>query len=170
MAAKGGKPTRLTKDAERVLVNYIRDCADRMGLKDWQFDISARDPQSGAIASTEVWADSHTATIWIGSQFWKYGPRMQREVIVHEVFHWHTDKLIRAVREVYRKTLGREAWELAYDALKQQHELTVDAAASAWAREFPFIDWTDKTPLYVDYEKQHENDDETQRKGAFEDA
>lgn len=153
---------------KRILVNYIRETADRMGLKDWQFDISAREPQSGAICSTEVWGDSQTATLWIGPMFWKYGPRMKREVLCHELTHWHTDILFKNAREVMRRTLGREAYELSLASLKQAHELTVDSIASAWAREFPLIDWTDKAPLYTNYEEQHPDDD-VPPKGAVED-
>jgi hypothetical protein len=161
-------PKEMTPDAKRVLVNYIRDAADKMGMKDWSFDISARDPLSGAIASTEIWGDSHTATVWIGKTFWKYGPRMQREVICHELVHWHTDKLYRAAREVYRNVLGREAFELSLAALKQVHELTVDGIAAAWARTLPLIDWTDTTSLYHEYEEEHADDEEAQPKGAIE--
>jgi hypothetical protein len=158
----------MTEDAKRVLINYVREIANRMGMKDWSFDISARDPLSGAIASTEVWGDSNTATLWIGKTFWKYGPRMQREVICHELLHWHTDKFYRNAREVYRNVLGREAFELSLASLRQMHELTVDGIASAWAREFPMIDWTDTTPQYTEYEEEHTDDEETQPKGAFE--
>lgn len=150
------KPEALTKEAHRVLVNYVRMIADRMGLKDWQFGISACEPQQGAIASTEVWGDSMTATVCIGSTFWKYGPRMQREVLVHEVIHWHTDKFYKSGRSIFQKTLGREAYELALDQFRAFHELTVDAIASAWARELPLIDWIDATPLYFEYEREHE--------------
>jgi hypothetical protein len=145
-------PTSMTDDAHRVLVNYIRDVADRIGLRDWQFDL-ARDvvPEKNRIAQVEVWGDSVTATMWIGESFWKYGPRMQREVVVHELIHCHTDRLYRRARDVARN-LGREAYMIALDSFDQQHEFAVDGIAAAWARMLPFIDWTSQEPLYTEYE------------------
>lgn len=147
----------MTEHEYAVLVNYTRDCADSMGLKDWQFDLS-HEPvkEPGKIAQVEVWGDSETATIWIGESFWKYGPRMQREVVVHELVHCHTDKFFRRAREVMRKTLGREAYEISLDSLEQQHELTVDGIAAAWARQMPFIDWSDNSPIYTEYEAEQD--------------
>ena len=158
------RPTKLTDNTACVLINYIRNTMDVMGLKDWQFDLSNKPAPSGRIAQVEVWGDSMTATFWLGS-FFDYGPRMQREIIVHEIVHCHTDKMFKRAREVMRKTLGREAFEVALDSFEQVHELTVDAIASAWARMLPLIDWNDKTPLYTAYEKA-EDADEADRKDS----
>ena len=48
------RPEEMTDDAYRVLVNYIRDIADKVGLKDWQFDLSREPAKNGVIASVEV--------------------------------------------------------------------------------------------------------------------
>jgi hypothetical protein len=160
-------PTSLDERAKRVLVNYTREMADRMGLRDWSFDIASGEPSEGSIASTEVWGSSSTATIWIGDKFWKYGPLMMRETVCHELVHWHTDKFFKAGREVMRRTLGREAYELSLDHYRAFHELTVDGIAAAWAREFPLIDWTADKPLYTGYEDEHDDNTGRPPKSTF---
>lgn len=138
-----------------LLVKYVRYAMDEMGLKDWQFNISEIEAPDGNIAQMEAWGDSMTMTLNLGELFWRYGPRMQREVIVHELVHCHTDKMYRRAREVMRKTLGREAYEIAVDSLDQAHELAVDGIAAAWARRLPFIDPKQLTNFdYPEYEQQ----------------
>lgn len=149
----------MTDDQYRVLVNYIRDIADVIGLKDWQFVLERKPAEDFNIASTEIWGDSVTASVFIGPLFWKYGPRMQREVLVHELIHWHTDKLYKAAREPLRISLGHQAYDVALASLKQNHELAVDAIAAAWARFLPLINWTSTEPIYGGYEPQPGVDD-----------
>lgn len=122
----------------RLVVDYVRYAADRMGLRDWQFELSDEPAKDDKIASTEVWGDSVTATLYLGPAFWTHGPRMQRETIVHELVHWHTDKVFRQHRDVASR-LGPEAFNVAMDAFDRVHELAVDGIASAWARTLPLI-------------------------------
>ena len=138
----------MNDDQCRVLVNYIRNIADRMGLKDWQFHLDRNPASAGKIAQTEIWGDSQTATVWLGKQFFDYPPGMQRETIVHELCHWHTDKLIK-VALVPMKQMGREAYTIGKDTMEVAHELALDGIAAAWARFFPVIDWTSQEPLYT---------------------
>jgi hypothetical protein len=144
----------LTKDRHRVLVNYIRDVADKMGLRDWQFTVEER-PETdddGYMMQTHTWGDSSTATVYVGRSYWKYGPRMQREAVVHELVHWHTDKFAQSAYEVCDNELGREARYITRNMLKRLNELATDGIAAAWARQFPLIDWTDARPIYHEYE------------------
>lgn len=147
-------PTEMTDDAYRVLVNYIRDIADKVGLKDWQFFLERVEADQGVIASVEVWGDSTTCTLWFGPPFWKYGPRMQRETVVHELVHCHTHKLVRLVKTTMTNELGNQAAHAMNFSLEQMHEMAVDGIAASWARMLPCIDWSDLSPLYTEYEAQ----------------
>jgi hypothetical protein len=77
---------------------------------------------------------------------------MQRETIVHELVHCHLDKMVNRFREVTRKTLGREAFEIALDSFDQVYELSTDSIASAWARMLPLIDPSADYGEYPEYE------------------
>jgi hypothetical protein len=151
-------PIEMTDDAYRVLVNYTREIADLIGLKSWQFDLS-RDPAPyGVIARVEVWGDSETCTIWIGPAFWKYGPKMQRETVVHELIHCHTNPLVKYAKAMGRSELGQQASRAFDAALDINHERTVDGIAAAVARMCPLIDWQSLEPIYHDYEAQPEGE------------
>jgi hypothetical protein len=142
-------------DKERVLVNYIRNTADRMGLKDWQFFLKPEScDEKGYLAYTHVWGDSKTADISVSESFFRMGPQMQRESIVHELVHWHHDPLGRYVRTSFRNTVGGLAAEQFGHAFEQHEERFVDAVAAAWARNFPLIDWDDTSPIFTEYERK----------------
>lgn len=150
--------TQLDETTRRIIINYIRAVADKMGLRDWQFELDDKPVEDGKIAQTEVWGSSKTATIWLGSAFWKYGPRLQRETIVHELTHWHSDAFYMLARKMV-KSLGREAYDIATDSLHAQQELMVDAISAAWAREMPYLsDPEFDVPIYSGHEQQSHPD------------
>lgn len=141
--------SELTPDRKRVLANYIRDMADKMGLRDCQFVINDNQPPNPVLAATESWDKSKTFDIWIHDRFFTHlGPRMQIEVLCHELVHWHLTFLTKFVQLSARQTLGDEALKLFKEGYELQEELVVDAISSAWARMFLPIPWGSDEPLY----------------------
>jgi hypothetical protein len=143
------------KEVEVALVNYIRFVADVMGLKDWQFFVKPK-PTPEYLAYTHVWGDSRTADMCFSEDFFNLGPNMQREVICHELIHWHFDALSRFTRASFREHVGGSASVQFGISFKQGEEMLVDGIASAWARSMPAINWDDNTVYYSDeYERDN---------------
>ena len=146
----------MTDSQHRVLVNYVREVADKMGLRDWQFfiekDYLVREPDR--LAMTSVWGDSKTATIEFGESFFSTGPAMQREVVVHECTHWHLDAAWRLVSAVVKEHMAPAAVDVMRTAYEQQMELAVDGIASSWARSFPLINWKSTAKLYTEAQRE----------------
>jgi hypothetical protein len=154
-------------EAETALVNYVRKMADLMGLKDWQFFIKPK-PTTEYLAYTHIWGDSKTADLNFSEDFFNLGPAMQREVVCHELMHWHHDVISRYTRASFREHVGGGTSEQFRIAFMQHEELMIDAVASAWARQLPVIDWHDNILRYCDYEPENAllNDDPPQKDGS----
>ncbi len=149
-------PNDFNEWSKRVLINYIREIADKMGLRDWQFNMEKLPDDHTSIMRTKVWGDSKTATVWVGKSFWLHGPRMQREIVVHELTHWHTDLFNSEALRIVQNALGKEAMGIATGVIDTAHELLVDGISAAWARMFPLINWSDERPIYSEYEDNKE--------------
>lgn len=151
-------------DKERVLANYVRMMADAMGLKDWQFFIKP-DPTTEYLVFTHVWGDAHTADLCFSEGFFTLGPRMQREVVCHELCHWHLHPLSTYARASFRTHVGGSASEQFGIGWQQHEELAIDAMSCAWAREFPIINWLSNDPVYFEYERENGDWDKPPHKG-----
>lgn len=146
----------MTDQQYRVLVNYIRSTADHMGLRDWQFVLEPAfltDPP-GKLAATSVWGDSKTTTMEFHSDFFTLGPLMQREVVIHEITHWHLEPPWRFVAAIADAHLSREAAAVMRTAYEQHMELSVDSISAAWARHFPVINWKSTTKLHSEVRRE----------------
>jgi len=80
----------------KVLGDYVRDIADRMGLSRWYFEISHDLPSDhGAVASEGCEVSAYVTytfqtmnfILHFGDAFFESSPYQQRDVIVHELCH-----------------------------------------------------------------------------------
>jgi hypothetical protein len=144
----------VTEQQRRVLANYIRFAADELGLRDWFFFLNDNPPkEESQLARTEVWGDSKTAELWFSEMFFELGPRMQVEVVCHELVHWHTDQVHRLMWSISSGHLSREAHHVMRTAFDQRMEFAIDGIAQAFSRHLPLINWKSKAKLYTEMRK-----------------
>lgn len=75
-------------ERQRLMQDYLRASADRLGLRDWAISYKPhdkpRDPDSDAETAILYEQD---AEVVIGEQFWELDPNEQRGLIAHELTH-----------------------------------------------------------------------------------
>lgn len=150
--------SEMTDKQYRVLANYIRMMADKLGLRDWQFFLEKKmmvDPRD-KLAGTHIWGDSRTASLEFSQEFFELGPRMQVEVVCHELIHWHVEPGWRFVRAIAKDHMAPAAVDILRTAFEQHMEFSVDSISCAWARTFPEINWKSNAKLYFDPRERQE--------------
>lgn len=148
----------MTDQQYRALANFIRMVADKLGLRDWQFFLEQKfmiDPPD-KLATTHIWGDSKTASLEFSKDFFELGPRMQVEIVCHELIHWHVEPGWRLVRAIAQDHMAPAAVDVFRTAFEQHMEFSVDAISCAWAREFPAINWNSRAKLYFDAKERRE--------------
>jgi hypothetical protein len=124
-------------DAEHARwLAYLRDLADRLGLRDWRLDLD-RDPTAGGLlAHVEVTDGARWALVTLGPTWGVLPPDRQRQALVHELIHPHFQEIAEAVAHG-REVLGGTAIEVVERAVRHQIEHAVDALAEAVAPLLP---------------------------------
>jgi hypothetical protein len=129
------------------LGKYVRDVADRMGLRDWSLRLDVEDDvtstnhgyrgASGMMASCTVPHGRKTAFIAIDGTWHGWEPEELRTTVVHELLHIHTVPMLWATQNI-KHVIGEGAlWGMFDSSFDDAHESMVDAAASAWAETLP---------------------------------
>jgi hypothetical protein len=68
---------------------YLRDVADRMGLKDWDVILSKKPAEDGACATADCTWGRKSVTIKLAKFLHFQTPDIQRQTVVHELVHCH---------------------------------------------------------------------------------
>jgi len=142
----------VTEPEWKELSRYIRWCGDELGLRDWHFELLRDAPtgNSGSISATEVVQAQIAITygrrlgcIYVGVDFRRYKPEVQRQCVVHELIHCHMDQIRSVIKnELFgsdRLTLSEYA--MIKSAFVRAEENATDALAAAIAKQFPLIEW-----------------------------
>lgn len=109
---------------------YVRDLADRLGLRDWWFELADEPPyEPDAIASVRPWEGRRRATIRLSDGFLEAGPAEQRHTLCHELAHC----FFAAMAEYLRQHLDGPA----HPAFMLMFEYGIDATADALAPHLP---------------------------------
>ena len=124
-----------------VVDGYLRQLADRIGLKDWIIAVDRGEPVlPGALASVCVVDGRKLAIVRLASGLAGCPAPEQRYVLVHELVHCHLDGTHRAIDAV-KEVIGTAAFTL----LEAQHrlavELATDAVAEVLAPSLPLPPW-----------------------------
>lgn len=131
-----------------ALGNYIRMVGDKMGLRDWLFNLmhglpqkpdGTDDPEAGAQCQP-IWGKK-VANIFVGHDFRQLSPERQRVFVCHELLHCHFDQIDSLVENDLHTHLGEiyyRAWKPGY-TLATEH--CVNAIAEEWAKTLPPIKW-----------------------------
>jgi hypothetical protein len=122
--------TTMLDNRKQKWLPYVRKVADLMNLKDWTIVISDHAPDNSDYeASCYIPEGRKYCTIHLSEHFLDNTPNHQRETLVHELQHCHTECLKRCVE----KTVGINEWYI----LQVLMEYCVDDTASYVAKFLP---------------------------------
>jgi hypothetical protein len=118
---------------------YARWAADKIGLRDWlllmMFETSDQhlgDSEAGACC--QVIYGRKVLQIWLSEDFAQH-PRVERQhMILHELFHAHTNTLLMGVEPTLRIQLGGPAWDMLYASYRERSEILTDTLAVEFGR------------------------------------
>jgi hypothetical protein len=124
-----------------LVQTYVGVLGALMGLESCQFFLKQLD-LGERYAFTRAYGHSKTFDLHIDKDFFKLSAVFQREILVHELMHWHFDAMDTFVKSTFSNVLGNG---VLYDQFKfsldQFQEYAVDAVACAWAKQMPPISW-----------------------------
>lgn len=135
---------QLTK-AERVeWGEYLRESADRLGLRDWTIDLCRTlddeepdDEGNFAMATCAHTYGRRHAVIKLHEKFLERRPDEQRHYIAHELTHCHFAPVWNQTRDDLTTLLGKPADTVFWAAWRQNMEYGVDGVAEQLARLLP---------------------------------
>jgi hypothetical protein len=133
----------MTKQEIGILGGYIRQLANALALRDWQFTISDKPCDEDAVASILATAGRKRAQIRLAWNFRDLDPEEQRHTIVHELLHCH----FASVNDLICIDLSRVSFlsDHEHDGIflpfKRLMEYGIDGVADGVSDLFPLIDW-----------------------------
>jgi hypothetical protein len=132
----------LTSPDFATLSRYVRDCADTVGLRDWEFEIMHVPPiETVAYVKVDVHEHRRYAALWFCRNFRKLTPDFQRHCIVHELVHVHLAEMGFVFRSI-QSDLGRIHFTALDHSYLRAEEKAVDAVAGVLAPRVPVIPWS----------------------------
>lgn len=136
-----------TAEQRLALGRYVRWVGDKLGLRDWRFELQyAPPPIAEALAMVSPVYGRKVASIWFCRDFAEHPIAEQRQIIVHELVHCIVDNVYSPMENTLPKLLGTAAWAILWEATRERSEFMVDQLADAIAPFMPEIDWTDHEP------------------------
>lgn len=111
----------MTDPRKQAYQSYVREIADRMGLKDWRITIEDKPPENpNSQASIWMAYGQRLARLYLSEAFLNESPEERRDTIVHELVHLHLapandiagESMPAAVKPAYERM-----FEYAVDAL-----------------------------------------------------
>jgi hypothetical protein len=119
---------------------YLRDLADRLGLKDWDVRINRDKPDGNCGADCLVWYGQKRATVRLNPDLFRRtdpeGRADQRWTITHECLHCHMEYADEAVR-LASKDDDAPRTALFIEYYRRASELVIDGIATAIAPLLP---------------------------------
>lgn len=132
----------MTPKQYRSLARYMAVIANEFGLRDWDVTLHAEEPGDGndggdALASVECVYGRRKAHIRVASAFDEVTPEEQRNAVLHELIHIHTEPMRALLRTTLPKIMGLPAFETFWPAFTQADEHATDAIAAAIGDKYP---------------------------------
>ena len=119
------------------LGTYIRDMANRIGLRDWLIELSNDRPDDdNCAADVDVVYGRKVAVIRMAPSWSSEKPESLRATVAHELIHCHMNPM-RNVLDNVQHALGQPVYTTAYNALTDHIEYATDAIATEWAESLP---------------------------------
>jgi len=142
-----GQPLLTVSDAwYDGMREYVRHCANLMGLRDYTCNYDREDPDGGSdptvMGAIRVNPTRRHFTIWLPRGWYDEasGTKAQREsarhTVCHELIHVHFKRLDGLCQNL-KTNLGDVAWATWWDGMRDEMEITVDDLASVLAPTLP---------------------------------
>jgi hypothetical protein len=116
---------------------YIRDLADRLLLKDWEFELKREWADDDAYAEVSVSRDEDHFSIHITEGLAGYPPEQRREWLVHEILHAHTARAEQQIERLEELLSDNQAVKLAKQAFDDEMEIVIQRLARILAPMMP---------------------------------
>lgn len=135
-----GMPRSRYQELER----YVRARADELGLRDWSVELKFTPldedgDEAEADGKCEVIYGRKHALIYLPRDFNERPRDDQRQLLIHELLHCHTDGVEVLIRSGHALAfyIGEAQVGLLRSAMHERVELAVDGIADAIAAKFP---------------------------------
>ena len=130
-------------DAQHAaLQTYVRAIADQLLLRDWEIIVS-RDHTDGddpALADIAVLAVEDYATVRVNVGFFVQTPTRQRETVIHELIHAHTDRVKRVWNQINEQVKDNDLLTFGWELQRRELEILVQKLARILAPTLPLPD------------------------------
>lgn len=137
----------LKKGHRKVIGAYLRDLADKLGLRDWTVTVMHASPQdlgedAGYLAQVGSDPGAWEAKFYFRSDFPTLSDDQVRETCVHELVHVHRRVIRHFNDKTIKEVLSVDAWNTWLAAVTLLDETATDALARAIAPLMPpFPGW-----------------------------
>jgi hypothetical protein len=125
----------------QAVTGWLRDAADRLGLRDWVVEVSDDPCEEGSYATVTCTSGARHATVKLAADFHDEPLPLQRQVLVHELLHCHLDALSSIVTEDLDGQVAPAVLGVVSSSFERQLEFATDAIAVAIAPSFPLPTW-----------------------------
>lgn len=126
----------MTDDQYAFWTAYVRAIADQLGLRDWNVIINRDIPETDFRACAHPARGRRSGGITLAQLFFNGSPEEQRQTIIHELLHMHTDDVDTAVFHV-KEQLGSDVLHVLFTTVRDRIEFVVDNVATAIAPFYP---------------------------------
>lgn len=144
--AKEAKPAKTSKfhrewsgPRREAVENYLRQAQQTLFLRDWTItvDWSRSCKKDGALATCTPMGDSRHATVRLSREFLMQSPRMQTQILLHELTHCRLFPLQEMATQTAEAAMSKQAFQVFEAALNAEIEEAVDGLADSYVDLMP---------------------------------
>lgn len=123
---------------KQYLESYIREIASHMGLKEWRLILEDSNPENADHAAcAQVIYGQRTVLLWFQELWPDWTPEYLRVTVTHELLHAHLNQLVYGTMNPFSTVVSKQTYNVAWEFMLHNLELTVDTLARAWAEKLP---------------------------------
>ena len=135
----------LSATSKSVFLEYLNGLQELLHVSHWKVVIdweeNCHNTCDGQLAVT---TGRYSATLWLHNNFFTLPLVDQRRVLVHELLHIHTDKILSSAAAGF-KQLSKDTKAVVTRLTREAEEYTVDALSEVLAQFVPLPPWAAKT-------------------------
>ena len=123
----------------RFTRGFVRPLGDKLGLRDWSFDVRRSDEEQSRHPGEQVIATCHpyygrkVAEITLHPLFFELAPDRQRHALIHEMVHCHLAAVQNQVEEDLKEHFSDSAYSVFFDSFRRNLEYAIDGIAETFA-------------------------------------
>jgi hypothetical protein len=144
----------LDKKQMQIFIEYVRELADQMGLRDWELNLRDSTPEKPKSldgtsflpeASCEATPGQRYAFLQIDHEYARsVQPEHLRYVLTHELLHCHFALMAESARIGLLDQLSQSTYDMFMYNFTANFENGIDAVARSWCVSLPVIKWGEK--------------------------